>query len=245
MNTKHQILKINKPCLQGWENMYNYENGKFCKNCNKTVIDFTALNDNQIKSILDKSSGKVCGRFYTSQLNRQLEIKKDSSINYFHKIFLGFSLTTIFTNTISSKNIIKPSINLYSSNDKLIKNNHETPTDTISLITCKIVDSTTKKPIAFATVLINDLDLKLSADTNGIFKINIPVNFKKTNIQVKIFYIGYNEKVVNIDLTEKKTFIETSITEMQNFLLGDVCVYRPSFFQRVKNKFKRKNKSNH
>ena len=39
-------LNIEKPCSQDWEAMkLDINNNKFCQHCQKTVIDFSNLND--------------------------------------------------------------------------------------------------------------------------------------------------------------------------------------------------------
>ncbi len=44
--------------------------GRHCTECNKTVVDFTKMSDNQIKQyFLINASKKTCGHFYKGQLN--------------------------------------------------------------------------------------------------------------------------------------------------------------------------------
>lgn len=220
--------------------MDDFECGKFCNTCNKTVIDFSILNDNQIKSILDHAHGKVCGRINISQVNRPLELTDKTSKYSLNKIFLGFSLTTIFNSSLSSKTSINPIVSFYST-DKLIDQNiSRTVTDTLRSFTCKILDSKTKEPIPYVPILIKDLDLTLQSDSNGAFVFSVPSSFKHNTLEVRANYIGYETKTFYIDLTRDKTNIETHMTEMQDVLMGEV-EYRPSFWQRLKGKLRRKN----
>ncbi|RZJ26140.1 MAG: hypothetical protein EOO48_13100, partial [Flavobacterium sp.] len=52
------------------------EKGKFCGSCQKIVLDFTNLSDQQALEKLS-SGGKLCGRFTSAQLNRELSVKKE------------------------------------------------------------------------------------------------------------------------------------------------------------------------
>ncbi len=69
-------ISISKPCGENWEKMSLSENGKFCASCQKNVIDFTTFSDMEIVKYYNQNS-KVCGRFTTEQLNRNLVIPKE------------------------------------------------------------------------------------------------------------------------------------------------------------------------
>ena len=60
--------------------MTTIEQGKYCSVCSKNLIDFTSLSDSAIIGLIEKSNGKVCGRFNEKQLNRIIEIKEKQSI---------------------------------------------------------------------------------------------------------------------------------------------------------------------
>jgi hypothetical protein len=70
---KYQI-SIPKPCHQNWNNMTVAEKGRFCTSCQKTVCDFTKSTD---REILERTgSGNTCGRFLSSQINREALLKR-------------------------------------------------------------------------------------------------------------------------------------------------------------------------
>ncbi|MBC5833767.1 hypothetical protein G6N05_02600 [Flavobacterium sp. F372] len=98
MKSKIQI-SIPEPCNEGWQNMTPVEKGRFCASCQKTVLDFTYLSDNEIINLVNKND-TLCGRINTSQLNRNLIETKRTS-NYFGYFatsvlaFLGLGTSTI------------------------------------------------------------------------------------------------------------------------------------------------------
>jgi hypothetical protein len=48
--------------------------GRFCGSCQKIVVDFTAMSDEEVKNyLLDKRHQQTCGRFLASQIGRPLE----------------------------------------------------------------------------------------------------------------------------------------------------------------------------
>lgn len=70
-------LNIAEPCHEDWDGMTPVEKGKFCGSCQKQVIDFTTMSDRELAQFFKKpSTGSVCGRFMTDQLERDLEIPR-------------------------------------------------------------------------------------------------------------------------------------------------------------------------
>lgn len=70
------ILNIPEPCHQSWDEMSPEAKGRFCGSCQKIVVDFTAMSDEQVKNyLLDKQNTNTCGRFYATQIGRPLENK--------------------------------------------------------------------------------------------------------------------------------------------------------------------------
>ncbi|MDF2456018.1 MAG: hypothetical protein K0R51_2011 [Cytophagaceae bacterium] len=62
-------IEIPKPCPSSWSAMTANKEGRHCKACEKTVVDFTVMSDEAIKQyFVTKTGEKVCGRFYTHQV---------------------------------------------------------------------------------------------------------------------------------------------------------------------------------
>lgn len=81
-----------KPCHEKWETMTPQEKGRFCAVCSKTVRDFTNDSDDEILDFFsDHSSQNICGNFYESQLNRNMQYSIINSL--FSKFAIGFILT--------------------------------------------------------------------------------------------------------------------------------------------------------
>lgn len=87
-------ITIEKPCHENWEEMTPQEKGKFCSVCSKTVRDFTNDSDDEILEVLSKPSSKnICGNFYESQLNRNIQYSFINSL--LSKFAVGFILTAV------------------------------------------------------------------------------------------------------------------------------------------------------
>jgi hypothetical protein len=63
-------LSISNPCPVNWDGMTPNESGRFCDQCQLTVVDFTAMTEDEIKNYFQCNYGKkTCGRFKASQLD--------------------------------------------------------------------------------------------------------------------------------------------------------------------------------
>ncbi len=64
---------IPKPCHEKWQHMTPAEKGRFCGQCQKTVVDFTTMTDDEVLDTLKAATGNTCGRFLAQQLDRPLQ----------------------------------------------------------------------------------------------------------------------------------------------------------------------------
>lgn len=65
-------LSIDSPCAESWDRMQPNQEGRHCLSCQKTVVDFTLMSDQEILDWLATRQGPVCGRVQSGQLDREL-----------------------------------------------------------------------------------------------------------------------------------------------------------------------------
>ena len=66
----HKLI-VTKPCQEDWNSMMPADSGRHCKSCDKIVVDFSVLNDDEIKTFfITNYNNPVCGRFKKSQIDR-------------------------------------------------------------------------------------------------------------------------------------------------------------------------------
>lgn len=71
-------ITIPEPCHEDWTRMQPDAKGKFCKACCHAVYDFSEKTPAEIRDILlHQSSGKICGYFKETQLDRRLSVMPD------------------------------------------------------------------------------------------------------------------------------------------------------------------------
>src|SRR5689334_14882257 len=102
-------LKIEEPCHENWQQMTPNEQGRHCLSCQKTVVDFTYMSDQEILNHISRASSSVCGRFNNDQLNKtytQKKAKPAFTFRYAWNVLVATFLLTGSAATAQSKKSI-------------------------------------------------------------------------------------------------------------------------------------------
>lgn len=85
-------IKITTPCVQQWDKMPEYSEGRSCAACNKTIVDFSAMTDAELFNYFKINPHTHCGRFHNSQLNRTItpQSNKKFTLHRLNKIAAAF-----------------------------------------------------------------------------------------------------------------------------------------------------------
>lgn len=141
-------------CSENYENMATIANGKYCQSCQKMVVDFTSISNDEILKFLSKSSGNVCGSFYQNQLANPIQIGDTKNrFRYWHLLIASF----LSSMGAYSQNC-KPSVEKTTS----VKYEQTGQNDVVQI---RIIDSFDNIPISYA--IIKSGDYGLSADSAG------------------------------------------------------------------------------
>lgn len=76
---KRYIFSIAEPCTASWAEMTPLEQGRYCLQCEKKVVDFSGMSDAEVVRYFEKHDN-VCGRFTSLQLNREMYIPGKRSV---------------------------------------------------------------------------------------------------------------------------------------------------------------------
>ena len=96
MAKKYLQIQIPTSCSEDFSKMTPAEKGHFCNNCEKVVIDFSKMSDQEIANFYKKNGGKLCGRFHHSQLNRDIRLTPPKVNSIFGKA-AGLILTGVLS----------------------------------------------------------------------------------------------------------------------------------------------------
>lgn len=234
MSKKKIQISIPQPCNEGWENMLPEEKGRFCLTCQKSLIDFSILTDSQVISILEKSNGKVCGRFSKDQLNKVLEEENLYSQNRLLKI-AGFLFPFLIFNSTYAKSInstfgiTQIEKKIQNEESKTEKMDH-TPTDSMKFISLIVQDFDTGEFLSFVNIYIDSSKTPIAItdiDGRAKFQVSSSANF------IRIQSIGYFTLVENILPIDFNYELNIRLNSEDQLIEGDIIIIRnkPKWWQ--------------
>jgi hypothetical protein len=198
-------LDIPNPCNENWDKMTPREQGRFCSQCSKHVVDFTKVSDKELLHYLTLAKGETCGRFNPEQLDRFMSTRSQSSTSLFRKLLLGTTLSMgIAGATAANNNTKPPKENIQSTIDGKLKGTDRKviQSDTI-YINGLVIDSATHEYLAYASVLLETNGMIASstdADEQGLFSLAvIPKNMgNKATLHVSYMAIKRQISILSI-----------------------------------------------
>ena len=231
MNKKINI-SIPKPCHENWEAMTPEDKGRFCSVCTKTVFDLTKATDKEIIEHLNRDA-TTCGRFVSSQLNRDLIITKEKSSYWIIATATLFSFLGIGSQSAYSQ-VKQDTIQT----DKKDLNQDSIKTEKNPFTTTGVV-SDDLGPMYGANIVIKGSTIGISTDFDG--KYSIKVNDGDI---LTFSYLGFKNIEINAD--SKNTIINVKMQEDYDsvtvgiIVMGDIK--KRTFFgrqiQKVRNWFR-------
>jgi len=184
------------------------EKGKFCNSCQKKVFDFTKASDNEIIDVLNNENA-TCGRFLTSQLNRNLYTNQRKSSYWLiaSATVLGF----LGLGNHSSYAQVKNDTVQIDSKRLIIENDSIKINETYLL---KGIVSDKDGPIPGVSIVLKGAYNGIMTDYDG--KYEIPVI---KNDLIEFSYIGYekqqfiikNKQILNVFLIQDDELCTTGI----------------------------------
>jgi hypothetical protein len=164
MKQKIQI-SIPEPCHEGWQNMTPVEKGRFCASCQKKVLDFTYLSDNEIIKVVTKNDN-LCARIDVSNLNRNL-IKTKTKSNYF-----GYFATTVLAFFgLGTENVVAQEKPVVEQTD--FKYLNKASDSVKKIIVSGLVKNVYGQPLPGAIIKIKGTKNSTNTDQNGKYTIEV------------------------------------------------------------------------
>lgn len=237
------ILSIPEPCGQNWNDMTPNKNGRHCLECNKIVVDFTHMNNEEIVRYLLKNEG-ACGRIKAKSLEIPIQlIAPFRNIQYKWPAIAAMLITGMFlVSPIYAQNTPQkiydrsmaipkyPQEKTHITADIILSDSSATQSeekkDSIihyskRIIKGKIIEKGTEEPIPFCNVLIEINDILMTgqvADIDGKFSIKLPETNENDKIELITQSVGLikNTTVLAIDpqLFEKELVIEVKAEDV-------------------------------
>lgn len=222
-------LQIPEPCHENWKEMTLVEKGRFCGSCQKEVMDFTNMSDQQIMAFFRKpTTSAVCGRFQDDQLNRDIALPKKRIpwVKYFFQFALPAFLLSMKTTAQAQKGKVKvestphrtmgmvaPVCTKEVKGDTLI----ESVAEEMTKISGKIIDEK-GNAIPHASVTIKGTRNGAISNGNGNFTL-ISREISKATLIVSS--VGYNVAEVFVN---NRSLIKIVLLPHQKIVSGEVMI---------------------
>lgn len=192
-------LSIPEPCHEDWSRMTANEKGRHCAACQKTVVDFSRMSDEQLITMFRKTPDQLyCGRFRNDQLGRDYAIPKKRIpwLKYFFQVTIPAFLLGKEANAQGKPLMTSDAVISLSKPVDYIDT--EEPEQGI-VVSGKVVDAG-DAPVSFASVILKGTNCGAAAGADGTFSMRIDPDFSKQPVLV-ISAIGFETR--EILLTKK------------------------------------------
>lgn len=226
-------ISIAKPCSENWDNMTPAEKGKHCAACNKVVIDFSNMSQQEMMHILVKYKGKkVCGNFYNTQIEKPINyisIKRHAKWPAITAMLIAgmFQLMPI-NGGAQKESTIYPysSIMLTVKGDSPKNVNTEPGKDSLITYTIKVSSREDKIAVVGATVVIENIGTYTS-DINGVISFSITKDKIPDLVHVDLSAHGFGNESITIQKNKiiKSKNIELWLIKKETYMIrGDVGI---------------------
>ena len=253
-------VQIPQPCPERWGDMQPAAGGRFCGSCQKTVIDYTALSDQELVRLLRKASEGSCGRFRDEQLNRPLTPPKPDVAPVWYRWVGVLSMSLFGWQTAQAQQKQVASVSVQEPLERVRFEVDAIPVQAGSDSRCiisgrvMVIDSGRGViPVLNATVFVKGLynqntgeNYRTQTDSTGYFKVSIPAQIQKTQLTVQALMPDYFPEKVTVDIGPSSTsIIVSNITFSRSFdsvkrvsiTGGGICLVKsPTLWQKVKRK---------
>jgi len=174
------------------------EQGRFCASCQKTVVDYTSLTDQQLIRVLSQPLTSSCGRFRTEQLNRSLPPIQSGATSFWPR------WVSLLTMSLLSWQTARAQTNKsnHSARTALVHPATTRPSFTVKEISpritgptmCKITGNVVQRDSSGNLLAVPKAYLHISgagsswpaqADSSGAFTVLVPIQKQATEFTVK------------------------------------------------------------
>jgi len=210
-----KAIKVNipEPCQEDWHRMSPRDKGRHCSACNKTVMDFTSQTDEKIVKTLTNTE-QICGRFKTSQLNREMVLARKDKNNYLSLVASGvLAFMTLGSQDILAQGSPK-TVKIDSLKTPKVKGKIAQSILKEKVVTGLVTTAEDGLPLPGAAVIVKGTSRGAQTDFDGKYSIKVSVGEI-----LEFLYVGHIDSQVIIGSSN-----EYDVVLEQNSDLDDVHV---------------------
>ena len=185
-------ISIPEPCHESWEKMTPQGKDRHCAVCDKTVIDFTKTTDEQIITTFEQK-GNLCGRFKSTQLNRDIVLSRKERNSYLSLVASGlFAFLSIGTQDAQAQGKTKIVQTDTTSYNK-VKGKIATSVLQERVVSGTVTSTEDGLPLPGVSIVIKGSTSGVQTDFDGNFSIKV-----KHNSILEFNYIGYKPYEIKV-----------------------------------------------
>ncbi|RAR73898.1 carboxypeptidase-like regulatory domain-containing protein [Flavobacterium aciduliphilum] len=233
-------IQIDKPCAEDFKTFTKTVNGGYCNSCQKNVVDFTAMSDDEILNYFSTEKSKTCGLFLESQLKSYSpsELSSKSRRTSWVSSLFGLSLVSLLSLTHS---YAQEKTNTPITKESVVSKKDNASATTTDKITVTGTVSDKLGPLAKANIYLKNQNIGTQTDADG--KFIFPKKLEAGDVLL-VSYMGYKNKEIKV-ISENHSLTMISHVTLENseiVMMGEVAtnkVYhsKRTFFQRIKSLF--------
>ena len=221
-------LQIPEPCHENWAEMTPSEQGRFCQNCQKIVVDFSKMSDRDLTQWFVALAGeRVCGRVNPKQLNRSFSCVTQSKSTFYQRT--AILVSGLFFATSAYGQDYKPT-EITTKGDTILVHppQYAEPlkTEKKARILRGVVLDERGEPLPSVQITVKGTKISEITDFDGLLKIVLTNDFDKTEkIQLAAQLVGFEsvEKTINLKGQNSLDKIEIRL-EDSHMLLGGMII---------------------
>ena len=232
-------IQIDQPCSENFNTFSKTEKGGFCTSCNKSVIDFTKMSDQEVINYLSDQTIKTCGLFLDSQLKSYSNVGKQKPNPFLSSIF-GLSLLSLlaFTNSYAQEKSSKSEV---VQKEKTTVSKESNQMDSNDKFTVSGMVSNEIGPLADVNIYVKNKNFSVQTNSQG--KFTFPQQLATDDILI-VSYIGYKNQEIKVSRQNQSDIINLNIKldTYERIMLGEVStdkIYKSkrTVFQKIKSLF--------
>ena len=234
-------LTINKPCSEKFNEFQKTSTGGFCNSCQKEVVDFRNMSDEQLIAYFKNRKEKTCGYFKDSQLKEySYKLRPQSAPKFKYLRIAGLAIFSMISlNTIQAQDKkIKTEIT-----DNPNKPNIEGIQSQTQERLLKGIVTSESEPLPGANIVLKNTNIGTSTNFDGEFE--FPKPLKEGDVLV-ISFLGYktqeiiiknNQLALNAKIDFNIQMNEDMICVVGEVAVDEVYKSKRSLWQRIKGIF--------
>ena len=193
-------FQIPEPCSENWNKMHTLPGGRFCDNCEKTVVDFSQMTDNELVRFFEKNDQQLCGRFRSDQLNKEIELPRVPTSFQKLKSIAAIAAGLLAWNPAPAQTILPQENISMVKKTKAAKGEKCQLKKTNTTFPKNILRGIVKDQSGETLVGVNILLEKnkgTTTDIEGKFELEIPSDWE--SFEVTFSYMGFETQVIEFD----------------------------------------------